>query len=182
MNSAFDILGLDVRLALTEEKLIAAFRAASKLAHPDVGGCEGDFAKLREAYELLASPSRRLKHWLEWKGAPSELRGTVSTSLMDLFSNISEVTQRAEALIRKRNEAKSSLVIAMLERETQSCREEVESCIRLLRETIHQECSTFPSLDHADQIDAEAVSLTARNLAFLEKWQAGLRGVFSRLA
>ena len=30
-------------------------------------------------------------------------------------------------------------------------------------------------------LNAEDASTTARNLAFLEKWRAGLRGVFSRL-
>jgi chemotaxis methyl-accepting protein methylase len=122
-----------------------------------------------------------LKHWLELRGTPAETRGTVDPPLMDLFSEVGEVTQRAETLIRRRDDTKSALALAMLERETHLCREAVEKAISVVETAIARECSGFPEIESAAAPDVAAASKTARNLAFLEKWRAGLRSVFSRL-
>lgn len=181
MHNAFEILGIVPSLTVSEETLRSAFREAGKSAHPDAGGGDDEFARLREAFEIVASPSRRMKHWLELRGTPAETRGTVDAALMDLFGQVGEVTQRAEHLIRRRDETKSALGLAMLERETHTCREAVERAISLVETGIGRECSVFPEIETADVPDVEAASRTARNLAFLEKWRAGLRSVFSRL-
>ena len=51
------------------------------------------------------------------------------------------MTQQAEACIRKRDEAKSVLVRAMLEGETQICREAVETAISKVEAVITRECA-----------------------------------------
>ena len=181
VTDAFQILGLKPGLVFSEETLREFFREAGKQAHPDAGGGDGEFAALREAFAVVSSPSRRLRHWLERRGTPGEVRGTIDTSLMDLFSEVGAVTQQAEAVIRKRDEAKSSLVRAMLEGETQLCREAVERAISLVEASIIRECSVFPDLEIAADPDLDAASKVARNLAFLEKWRAGLRSCFARL-
>ena len=181
MKNAFEILGLAPRLVIDGEALNAAFREAGKTSHPDAGGSNDQFAGLREAFEIVASPSRRLKHWLELRGTPAETRGSVDPALMDLFSKVGTATQQAEALIRKRDETKSALGLAMLERETHVCREAVEQALGLVESSIFSECSEFSGWEKADTPDVEAASKCARNLAFLEKWRTGLRGVFSRL-
>jgi len=181
MANAFDRLGLEPGLVLTEETLREAFRAAGKQVHPDAGGGEGEFTALNEAFAILSSPSRRLRHWLECRGLTVETRGTIDTALMDLFSEVGAVTQRAEALIRKREDAKSALVRAMLEGGTQSCREALEAAIAKVETWITAECETFPILEKSQNPDLATVSKTARNLVFLEKWRAGLRAGFSRL-
>ena len=91
------------------------------------------------------------------------------------------MTQRAESLIRKREETKSALGLAMLERETHLCREAVEETIRVVEAAIQEETSGFVRIETSETIDPDAVSKTVRNLTFLEKWKAGLRSVFSRL-
>lgn len=181
MTNAFEILGIQPGLTLDDESLRAAFREAGKRAHPDAGGGDEAFAKLREAFETVSSPSRRLKHWLELRGTPAEARGAVDPPLMDLFAEVGEVTQRAAALVRKRAETKSALALAMLERETHLCRELVEKSLRQVESAIANECSVFPEIENQAAVDVTAASKTARNLAFLEKWRAGLRGEFSRL-
>ena len=65
LNHAFQILGIEPRLVLSDEALRDLFREAGKQVHPDAGGGEGEFAALRDAYATLASPSRRLMRWLE---------------------------------------------------------------------------------------------------------------------
>ena len=181
MTNAFQILGTEPRLVLSDETLRDLFREAGKQAHPDAGGGEGEFAALREAFAIVSSPSRRLRHWLELRGTPGEVRGSIEGSLMDVFSEVGAVTQQAEACIRKREEAKSVLVRAMLEGETQICREAVEKAISKVESLIDRECGFFPEWEKSGTPDIEAVSKAARNLAFLEKWRAGLRACYARL-
>ncbi|NQW99535.1 hypothetical protein HQ447_02665, partial [bacterium] len=91
------------------------------------------------------------------------------------------VTQQADSLIRKREEAKSVLVRAMLEGETQVCRETVEKAIARVEALIAGECSPFGEWENSANPDVAAISKAARNLAFLEKWRTALRGCFGRL-
>lgn len=181
MNHAFQILGIEPRLVFSDEVLRDLFREAGKQVHPDAGGGEGEFAALRDAYATLASPSRRLMRWLEWRGTPGEVRGSIEAALMDLFSEVGAVTQQAEAVIRKREEARSPLVRALLESETQVSREAVERTISKVESWITQECSDFSNWEVAQVIEVDAISQVARNLAFLEKWRGSLRACFSRL-
>jgi hypothetical protein len=181
MTNAFEILGIQPRLVLADEELREAFRLAGKEAHPDAGGGDGEFAALREAFAIVSSPSRRLRHWLELHDVVVEIRGTIQSELMDLFSEVGAVTQQTESLIRRRDEAKSVLVRAMLENETQLCREQIEKAISRVEAMIQLECAGFPEMEKAASLDVGAVSTIARNLAFLEKWRAGLRASFSRL-
>ncbi len=181
MTNSFQILGIEPRLVLSEETARDLFREAGKLAHPDAGGVEGEFAALREAFAVVSSPSRRLRNWLELRGTPGEVRGSIENSLMEVFSEVGAVTQQAESCIRKREEAKSVLVRAMLEGETQKCREAVESAISNVESLVARECAVFPEWEISDQPDIAAASKAARNLAFLEKWRAGLRGCYARL-
>ena len=181
MTDAFQILGIPPALILTDETLRDAYREAGKRTHPDAGGGEGEFAALREAFAIVSSPSRRLRHWLELRGTPGDVRGIIESSLMDLFTEVGAVTQQAETLIRKREEAKSALVRAMLEGETQTRREAVERTISQVETKIAAECAAFPDFEKSPDLDLEAAAETARNLAFLEKWRGGLRACFSRL-
>lgn len=181
MTNAFEILGIEPRLVMDAETLRDAFREAGRTAHPDAGGGEEAFAALNAAFEILTSPSRRLRHWLELRGLTVETRGTVSPEIMDLFTQVGGTSQRAEALVRRRDEAKSALGRALLERETQACREDVERAIALLETSIRRECAVFPDFENAATPDLAAASASVRNLAFLEKWRTGLRGMFSRL-
>lgn len=178
---AFETIGIAPRLVISEEELRAAFREAGKTAHPDAGGGDDLFARLCQAMDVLTSPSRRLRHWLELRGLDVDPRGVVDAALMDLFGKVGEITQRAESVIRKREEAKSALGLAMLERETHLCREAVEEAIATVEAAILTECGTFAVVEAAETLDLNAVSKSVRNLTFLEKWKAGLRSVYSRL-
>lgn len=179
--NAFEVLGIGERLVLTEDEVRAAFREAGKQVHPDAGGGEGEFAALKDALGILSSPSKRLRHWLELRGIPIETRGTIGGGLMDLFGEVGTVTQFAESVIRKRDESKSALARALLERETQRAREEVECAIGRIDEMIEVACAGFRDMESAGTADHPAAEQAVRDLAFLEKWRAGLRSAYSRL-
>ena len=181
MTNAYQLLSLEPALVISEDALRDAWREAGKKAHPDAGGSEADFAELRDAFARLSSPSRRLMHWLELRGTPGDVRGSISSGLMDLFSEVGTASNRAEELIRKRDAAKSSLGRAMLEGETLLCRETVELAIASVEAQIGKEMIEFPIYQATESPDVEAASRTARNLAFLEKWRTGLRGCYARL-
>lgn len=181
VTNAFQILGLESGLVISEEALRDAYREAGKRLHPDGGGGEGEFAALREALAVVSSPSRRVWHWLELRGTPGDMRGTIDTAVMDLFSEVGSIMQQAEEVIRKREESKSALGRALLEGQTQVCRETVEGAISKVDAAIERECSAFPDLGDSESPDISVASKIARNLSFLEKWRVGLRSCYSRL-
>ena len=51
-----------------------------------VNGAEIIVAELKDAFARLSSPSRRLMHWLEIRGTPGEIRGSIYSGLMEVFS------------------------------------------------------------------------------------------------
>jgi curved DNA-binding protein CbpA len=177
---AFHILSLPRRLDLSEEELRGAFREAGKRLHPDAGGSEADFSKLQEAFGLLSSSARRLKHWLMLHEIPGDERGSISSGIMDLFGEVGTVLQRGDTLSRKRADARSALARAMLESETQICREEVERMIAVVDGKIAEQTAAFITFAPA-LLSSEVAWTTVRDLAFLEKWRAKLRECFSGL-
>ncbi|BCU76164.1 DnaJ domain-containing protein [Luteolibacter sp. LG18] len=177
---AFETLGIPRALAISEEELRAAFREAGKRVHPDAGGSEADFALVQQAFATLASASKRLKHWLTLRGEAGDDRGVIAPELMDLFGQVGTVMQRADAIVRKRGEARSALVLAMLEGETQSCREAVEAAISSVDAALAVETAVFPAIE-TGEVSAAQAARHVRNLAFLEKWRANLQERFARL-
>ncbi len=178
MENAFLTLGLEPGLDFTDEELREKFREAGKSLHPDAGGAAGEFAGLREAMAILSSPSRRLRHWLELQGLPADPRGAIDPRLMEMFGEIGAASQAAETMVRRRDGAKSALARALMEEETQQVRERVEAAISLTAAAMEREIARFSEIQAGTLADPAAV---ARNLAFLEKWQAGLKSQFARL-
>ena len=177
MIDAFEQLGLPRRLDLSEDEIRMAFRETGKRLHPDAGGSEADFVKLQEAFGLLSSPSRRLKHWLVLQEIPGDERGSISSGIMDLFSEVGTVLQRGDSLARKRADARSALARAMLENETQTCREDVERMIAVVDGKIAEQTASFADFDSM-ALPPESAWITVRDLAFLEKWRIKLRQCF----
>jgi curved DNA-binding protein CbpA len=173
----FASLGLEPRLALSDEEIRAAFRDAGKHSHPDSGGSGEAFARIQEAYARIASPSRRLRAWLDCKGIPGDERGTISPELLDLFSHVGAALQQADAIAKRRDGSLSALAKAMLEAEAQAAREQLEAKLETVAGEIRRREERFV------EIEAGAADgwLAARDLAFLEKWQASLRAAFAAL-
>jgi curved DNA-binding protein CbpA len=173
----FARLGLERRLAISEEELREAFRAAGKRDHPDAGGTGEDFTALQEAYVRLCSPAKRLRAWLEARGVTGEERGAISPALLDLFSKVGAALQTADEVAKRRSAALSALTKAMLEPAGQAAREKLEAALAEVAAAMRIQEDAFP------QIEAGGGDpwLVARDLAFLEKWQAELKARFAGL-
>ncbi|TAE78447.1 MAG: hypothetical protein EAZ65_05730 [Verrucomicrobia bacterium] len=173
----FGQLGLTPTLTLSDADLREAFRTAGKSAHPDAGGNSDHFAVLQKAFTLLSSPSRRLRCWLEAKAISGEERGAISPELLDLFARVGQALQQADSVGKQREAALSALAKAMLEPATQQARETLEDSLEAVATAIDTETARFPELE-AGHGDPWRV---ARDLAFLEKWQAELKARFAAL-
>lgn len=173
----FTRLGLGQRLVISESELREAFRSAGKSDHPDAGGSNEDFTAIQEAFARLSRPSKRLRAWLECRGIAGEERGAISPQLLDLFSKVGSVLQKADEITRRRSAALSSLAKAMLEPAVQEVREQLEAALEEVAAAIEAQESGFPAIE-AGEGDPW---LVARDLAFLEKWQAELKARFAGL-
>ncbi|MBC7979488.1 MAG: hypothetical protein H7Y36_02885 [Armatimonadetes bacterium] len=175
---AFASLGLPVRLVVSEEEIREAFRLKAGLEHPDAGGDAGEFAKLQAAREVLLSPARRLMAWLEIQGQSVEARGEIETGLVDLFQKVAAVGAEAEAAIKTYGKAQSSLAKALAEVRLIAQREQVSELLAEVAVSIRSRSGRFAEIDAGAEFDA---AQEVRNLRFLEKWQAGLKGIYGRL-
>lgn len=173
----FQQLGLEPRLAISEAELREAFRQSGKSAHPDAGGSGDGFAQLQQAFARLASPARRLRSWLEARGMTGDERGAISPALLDLFGRVGTALQQADGVAKRRDSALSALAKAMLEPAVQQAREALEDALAPVAAAIQAEEARFPELE-AGQGDPWR---TARDLAFLEKWQAELKARYAAL-
>lgn len=174
---AFETLGLERRLVLPEERRKEAFRARSRVLHPDAGGSAEGFEALEAADGLLADAARRLRHWLELQGVEGDLRGAVSSGLMDLFGELGPELQGADGLLREREQASSALGRAMLEGRSQQQRERLERLQEKVAAAEESVIERFPAIE-AGQADGWSA---ARELAFLAKWRRELRERYAAL-
>lgn len=174
---AFETMGLERRLVLTDDERKEAFRGRGRALHPDSGGAAGEFEALEAAAGLLADPARRLRHWLELEGIEGSLRGSVSDGLMDLFTELGPLLQRADELIRERQRASSALGRAMLEGRVQGLREDLELAQERVAGEEDSVVGNFGAIEEG-QVDGWAA---ARELAFLAKWRRELRERYAEL-
>lgn len=180
---AFEEMGLERDLRVSEGVLRERFDRESAERHPDGGGTREGFARLRESYGVLRSPARRLRHWLELGGEETPRVGMVPENLMVFFGEIGVLLQRVEALRRKKSEARSTLVKSMVERESMELAEGLEVMRRRVAERgeVLEGCFGDFQERSVEGVAEEAMTVAA-SLAFLEKWEAQLREAWVGLA
>ncbi|MGA0845474.1 MAG: DnaJ domain-containing protein [Luteolibacter sp.] len=179
--NAFELLKLKPALIIDSDAISQAFCDAAKQHHPDQGGDTERFNEIRAARDLLCSPSRRLKEWLRIHQIEVDPRGTVDATIMDLFSCIGELSQRCEALAKKREATLTRLALAMLENETQLLREELEKTIQMVTDAIARECESFTQIEQEGPSVADQAGRVFRNLSFLEKWLRSMQSARTRM-
>lgn len=174
--NAFDTFSLEPHLAIDLDRLKVLYQNLAAANHPDSGGNKTEFERINQDYQTLLSPAKRLKTFMETKGIEHDSRGAVSNDLMDLFMQVGSLVQEADSFIRKKSAATSVLAKALLEGESMELQDKLSELIAKIeaqQETITQVLSTEFPYDQLPQI--------ARNLAFLEKWQAQLQQRYGAL-
>jgi hypothetical protein len=169
----FKILQMPRQPWLEEAEVRDRFHQLAASAHPDVAaGSTGEFADLNHAWQTLRSPASRLRHYLEleYPTQPPAAPFTVPAS-PDLFMQVSELKQTANALVSERSESKSPLARALLEPRRLAllqAAEHLESAVAGEIAAVHQRIQRpQPSL--------ESLTEALNELVFLEKWGAQLR-------
>lgn len=175
--SAFETLGLGLKLRVSDEEIREAFRVKAAVMHPDSGGDESQFARLKQAQDVMLSPARRLKEWIAARGLEVDSRGQIEGALMDLFQKVSEAGAAAEHLIRENEGAKTALVKAMAEVKLIKQRELIQELLQSVVSELEQRAAKFQQVEEG-QIDP---GIIMRDLIFLEKWRATLKGIYGRL-
>ena len=180
---AFELLGMGRGLSVEQDVLRSHYDRKVGEEHPDVGGEADGFARVREAYETMRSPGRRLRHWLELEGLEWQAGGQVPAALMEVFGDMGDLMMRVDGLATKKAEAKSALGRSLLEREGMGLADELERMrerVNQMREEAEGRFSGFEETG-AEGCAAEA-SEVARTLLFLEKWDVQLRDRWAGLA
>lgn len=189
---AFALLGLPRRASMNADDVRAAFQRTGSQSHPDGAGDvaertqrTADFAALNEAYAVLGSLPRRLRHLLELEypdTAATKTGVVMDGAMMDLFSITGAAVQAATTVQAKRQKAATAIARAMLAADEMLAQEALESAARLVeaaRAALETEIEELDRLREAGVNVAARLQSCAARAGFLEKWQAQLRAAFA---
>lgn len=174
--NAFETFSLQPSLELNTNSLKEIYQNLAASNHPDNGGEKEQFDLINKHYQELKSPSSRLKLYMQVKGIEHDPRGAVSNDLMDLFMQVGSLLQSSDAFLRKKSQATSVLAKALLEAESMETQEQLSDLIAVVEEKVESLTSSF-----TEKLEERALPQLARNLAFLEKWQAQLQQRYGAL-
>lgn len=173
MDNYFTILGLDPAIKIDLENLSDQHKRLASESHPDNQGDEDHYKLINTAYAHLRTPSKRLYHLMTLHEIEYNKRGTVSNNLMDLFMSTAQILQDTDAFLRKKSATTSALGLALLEGESQQFQELLGNQIELIEQ---EQVSTLENTEDINKLEDPA-----RDLAFLEKWQAQLKERYASL-
>lgn len=174
---AFAELGLPRSPVVDAEAMSRRFDELSRTRHPDAGGDPAAFSRLAEARRLLSSTALRLRHLLDLEHPGTRLDGALAPAVMDMFAALGPALQAAQDLERRKAATTSALARALLAPEEMRQRESLEATAATLADRL------AAMTDAAQTWNGRADSLSewAREAAFLERWQAQVRDILSRL-
>lgn len=172
----FDTFSLSPQLDIDLDHLKKVYQNLAAKNHPDNGGDKETFEKLNESYQTLLRPSKRLLAYMEAAAVDYDPRGSVSNNLMDLFMQVGSLVQTTDAFLKKKESATSVLAKALLENETLQIQEQISTLIEKIDAAQDQITDSF-----GDSLAETTLTQYARDLAFLEKWQAQLKQRYAAL-
>ena len=144
MADAFDALGLEPQMDLSDETIRRAYLTRAAAAHPDAGGNETESAALNDARGILADPEKRANELLARLGGPGPDDKTLPGGFL---MEILEVRERIEAAIATGDPEQRAL-----------CEREAEDRRRTHRERV---TDLFDQSGDAETLKAVRVELNA---------------------
>lgn len=187
MGNHFARFGLEPRPWLDQELLKTRYLELSAQAHPDKATAdarpdsEEAFKALNESFNTLRNTRSRLLHLLEICGVPRlEHVQNVPPDALDFFTQIAQVTQDADTLLKEKAAANSPMLKVQLMDRTLDQINDMQSLQEKLRQNISaiEDRLKRASDQWQPQPDPGAVALltqSAAALGFLEKWNAELQ-------
>jgi len=97
-------LELEISIDASDEEIKAQYRALAMIHHPDKGGDEEKFKRIKEAYEILSDPIRR-------KGY--DMSGDAETNLQIRNSALDHIAQMMSQIVPNFDSEKDDLFAAM---------------------------------------------------------------------
>ena len=171
MPDHFAALGLPRQPWFDADTVRAQFQKLASVSHPDAGtGNEQQFVALNEAWQILQSPTTRLRHFLELE-YPAEARAVLPPADPELFLQIAEQQQRAAQLAARLAEAKSPIARAVLEPQRKACKDALAALVTEVKE---RQARLHAELQGSGRSAAELGEIL-HNLLFLERWFNQLR-------
>ncbi|MEN8775389.1 MAG: DnaJ domain-containing protein [Akkermansiaceae bacterium] len=182
MIDPFALLGVPRKLWLDDAEIDRVLRKASQLHHPDAGGNQEEFQKIRLAGELLKSPAKRVRAAIACEGLGFDERGAIPSEVMDYFSPVASVLQDVDGFVADRSKALSGLGKAVLDARVPVLKVELERVIAQLSELESRMVSRFVDFDEKGWAQcSDEMSGVARGLVFVTKWTAQLREASGKL-
>ena len=169
----FALLELPRQPWLEEEAVRTQFQRLAATAHPDGAGGDGArFVDLNEAWQILRSPTARLRHYLELTH-PELLHaaGGMAPANADLFMQIAEAQQQASSFASRLAAVRSPLSRALLETERVALQAQLEG----LAARVAQHADGIHAQLRAGNADPVQLGSALHQLVFLEKWSKQLR-------
>jgi DnaJ-class molecular chaperone len=116
-------LELEVSFDATDEEIKSQYRALAMIHHPDKGGDEEKFKRIKEAYEILSDPIRRKAY---------ELSGNAETNLQIRNAALDHIAQMMGQIVPQFNSEADDLFAIMREeviKIRQSMLENTNTCV-----------------------------------------------------
>jgi curved DNA-binding protein CbpA len=184
----FALLGEPRRPWLDPQALKEKYHRLASLHHPDIQTGESpDFADINRAYQTLAEPAPRLRHFLELE-TPSSLPSlqAVPEDIAAFFAPVAEARQAVDLFFKKHAAAASPLAKALLSTEGYQAQERIQAAIAALQAKEEALLSQLREADALWQTDrAEALRPLPnlwQSLGYIAKWLAMLREALFQLA
>ncbi|MDA7865713.1 J domain-containing protein [Akkermansiaceae bacterium] len=182
MTDPFALLGIPRKLGLEASEIDRLVREASQQHHPDAGGDEELFKKIRLAGEVLKSPAKRIRAAIECEGLEFDGRGEIPEEVMDYFSPVATVLQNVDGFVSERSKAVSGLGKAVLDAKVPGLKSDLERVIGNLNELESRMIADFASFDERGWAKCGTeMSGIARGLVFVTKWTGQLREATGKL-
>ena len=116
-------LELEVSIDASDEEIKLQYRAMAMIHHPDKGGDEEKFKRIKEAYEILSDPIRRKAY---------ELSGNAETNLQIRNAALDHIAQMMGQIVPQFNSEADDLFAIMRQEVTnirQSMLENTNTCV-----------------------------------------------------
>src|SRR5688572_25831269 len=117
MKDYFAVLEMERSPFINPSELKETFQKHAAASHPDLTGNSDRFTEVTQAWGTLRDPVSCLRHWLDLSVPGFVPQKAPPPDLFDLFSDISAIEERTRNFRSKKETARSSVTLAMLESE-----------------------------------------------------------------